>query len=170
MSELSELKIKYRDLLARGLDQELANRDLEIVRLNAALADRDHGIVSLNAALAARDREIERLTTRISGRHARVRLWRACTLKDMCASVHMSACYWSTWNWHVLGLAIDVQETNDKCNLKIARAVVRAVQSKDEQLAAKDKEITRTAAGINELMQFYDRRRTLGNTSLSCPD
>ena len=70
----------------------------------------------------------------------------------------------------MLGLAIDVQETNDKCNLKIVRAVVRAVQSKDEQLAAKDKEITRTAAGINELMQFYDRRRTLGNTSLSCPD
>jgi len=70
----------------------------------------------------------------------------------------------------VLGLAIDVQETNDKCNLKIARAVVRAVQSKDEQLAAKDKEITRTAAGINELMQLYDRRRTLGNISLSCPD
>ena len=70
----------------------------------------------------------------------------------------------------MLGLAIDVQETNDKCNLKIVRAVVRAVQSKDEQLAAKDKEITRTAAGINELMQLYDRRRTLGNTSLSCPD
>ena len=93
MSELSELKIRYRDLLARGLDQELANRDLEIVRLNAALEDRDHGIVSLNAALAARDREIERLTTRISGRHARVRLWRACPLKDMCASVHMPPCY-----------------------------------------------------------------------------
>ena len=50
----------------------------------------------------------------------------------------------------MLGLAIDVQETNDKCNLKIVRAVVRAVQSKDEQLAAKDKEITRTAARINE--------------------
>ena len=93
MSELSELKIRYRDLLARGLDQELANRDLEIVRLNAALEDRDHGIVSLNAALAARDREIERLTTRISGRHARVRLWRACPLKDICASVHMPPCY-----------------------------------------------------------------------------
>ena len=86
MSELSELKLRYRDLVARGLDQELANRDLEIVRLNAALADRDHGIVSLNAALAARDCEIERLTTRISGRHARVRLWRACPAKDMCAS------------------------------------------------------------------------------------
>jgi len=42
----------------------------------------------------------------------------------------------------VLGLAIDVQETNDKCK--------RAVQSKDEQLATKDKEITRTAARINE--------------------
>jgi chromosome segregation ATPase len=42
----------------------------------------------------------------------------------------------------VLDLAIDVQETNDKCK--------RAVQSKDEQLAAKDKEITRTAARINE--------------------
>jgi chromosome segregation ATPase len=42
----------------------------------------------------------------------------------------------------VLGLAIDVQETNDKCK--------HAVQSKDEQLATKDKEITRTAARINE--------------------
>jgi uncharacterized small protein (DUF1192 family) len=37
---------------------------------------------------------------------------------------------------------MDVQETNDKSK--------RAVQSKDEQLAAKDKEITRTAARINE--------------------
>ena len=42
----------------------------------------------------------------------------------------------------MLGLAIDVQETNDKCK--------HAVQSKDEQLATKDKEITRTAARINE--------------------
>jgi hypothetical protein len=94
MSELSELKIRYRDLLARGpSDKELANRDLEIVRLNAALADRDQEIVSLNAALVARDREIERQTTCISGRHARVRLWLACPLKDMCASVNMSPCY-----------------------------------------------------------------------------
>jgi predicted RNase H-like nuclease (RuvC/YqgF family) len=67
-------------------DEQLAAKDKEITRTAAE-------IVSLNAALAARDREIERLTTRISGRHARVRLWRACTLKDMCASVHMSACY-----------------------------------------------------------------------------
>jgi len=59
VSELSDLKIKHRNLLASAPS-------------NTELADKDYEIQRLNTELDVRLREIERLTKRVSGRHERV--------------------------------------------------------------------------------------------------